>query len=122
MHGVWGWSLWRRCNHPRFAAGRGACGGGRVDAVAAVSAIHDLLPGACQIASTIEDTAPMSPSIVGPPAQFADDRSVVGGVDAVDASTSQAGGLDRNPLRPLTGPVEDVVDPLVDQLFGFDRR
>ena len=65
---------------------------------------------------------PCSPSTARPPAQLADDRSMVGGVDAIDGSTSQADRLDRNPLGPLTGPVEDVVDPLVDQLFGFDRR
>ena len=54
------------------------------------------------------------------PAQVADDCLVIGGVEAGHGCAGERGRLDDDPLSSLSRTEEDVVDPLVDQLFGLD--
>jgi hypothetical protein len=54
------------------------------------------------------------------PAQVADDCLVIGGVEASYGCAGERGRLHDDPLPQLSRPEEDVVDALVDQLFGLD--
>jgi hypothetical protein len=54
------------------------------------------------------------------PAQVADDCLVIGGVEASHGCAGERGRLHDDPLPQLSRPEEDVVDALVDQLFGLD--
>src|SRR3954468_20713220 len=55
------------------------------------------------------------------PREVADDGAVVGGEDPVDGRAGQLGRSDGDGRPGAAGPVEDVVDALVDQLRRLER-